>query len=320
MLITGAEESPDIPNLLARVLLNGVHSLFRRGLDREYLDVEEEIATVRGRIDVGESLSLRSRNLRKNYCSYDELSHDVLHNQILKAALKRLCLSGHLHPGLAKDCRSMMLKLHDVSNIKVTSDSFSRVRLHRNNAFYDFLLRIARLIFACLMPNQDGTEFKFVDMLRDEREMAHVFEAFVRNFYKIEQKEYRVEPLGIPWDATVVNAGETDRLPNMRVDVFLRSDARQIIIDTKYYAEALQTYHGAKSFRSGHLYQLFTYLKNHAARLSVDTRLDGKLLYPQVGGAIDAAYEIQGHNIQLSTIDLTQPWPIIQERLLNLVA
>ncbi len=36
----------------------------------------------------------------------------------------------------------------------------------------------------------------------------------------------------------------------MRVDVFLRSPHRQIIIDTKYYLEALQTYQGLISLRS----------------------------------------------------------------------
>lgn len=319
LLTAGAEDSPDLPNLLAKVLLKGMHSLLRRGLDREYLSIEDEIATVRGRVDINRSLHARARNVQRNYCSFDEFSHDVIHNQILKSSLKRLCKYGQLDSELLKQCRSMLLRLHDISDVKITQSSFSQIRLHRNNSFYDLLIRTSQLIHSCLMPSQNSLVFKYRDILRDEREMAHVFEAFVRNFYKIEQSRYSSEPLGIPWDSEALREGDDDRLPNMRVDVFLKSEARQIIIDTKYYAEALQSYHGSSSFRSGHLYQLFSYLKNHQARINTETRLDGKLIYPQTGPEIDAIYRIQGHEVQIATLDLMQPWMKIRERLLRLI-
>ncbi|MEO6717092.1 MAG: hypothetical protein ABIM50_07570 [Novosphingobium sp.] len=318
-LVTGAEDSPDLPNLLARVLLNGMHSLFRRGLDRAYQPREEEIATVRGHIELGASLRLHARNARRLHCSYDELSHDVLHNQILKAALKRLCTLNRIETVLAVECRRMVARLHDVSNIRLTQGCFARIQLHRNNAFYNLLLQVARLVFENTIPTQDGLGHSFKDVLRDEREMARVFEAFVRNFYRAEQSTYRVEPLAIRWDATALSVGAEDRLPQMRVDVFLRSQYRQVIIDAKFYAEALQTYQGASSFRSANLYQLFSYLKNYAPRVPAETQLDGILLYPQVRGAIDAVYDVQGHNVRLASVDLAQPWPMIAKRLLDLI-
>mgnify|MGYP003576594064 CR=1 FL=1 len=55
--------SPDLPSLLARVLLFGTRSLLRRGLDRNYRDVTEEIATVRGRIDLGSGLIDQSQKM-----------------------------------------------------------------------------------------------------------------------------------------------------------------------------------------------------------------------------------------------------------------
>src|SRR5262245_51822692 len=73
----GAVPSPDLPNLLARVLVNGMSRLFRRGLDRGYQYHEEEISTVRGRIDLGSTLRLQARNVRRLHCEFDELSYDV---------------------------------------------------------------------------------------------------------------------------------------------------------------------------------------------------------------------------------------------------
>jgi 5-methylcytosine-specific restriction enzyme subunit McrC len=182
------------------------------------------------------------------------------------------------------------------------------------------LLKVAELAFDALLPTPGAGTFKFTDVLRNEREMARVFEAFVRNFYRLEQAEFKVEPLTIAWDALPITLGPCDRLPNMRADVFLRSAKRQIIIDTKYYAEALQTYHGATSFRSENLYQLFSYLKNHSARIPQWVRLDGMLLYPQVGTQLDARYEIKGHALRIATVDLSLPWQEIDQRLRALVA
>jgi len=319
VLATGAEDCPDLPNLLARVLLNGIHALFRRGLDRAYQPVEEELATVRGHIELGPSLRLQARNARRLQCTYDELSHDVLHNQILKATLKRLCSLDRLEGALVSEAKRMLDRLHDVSDIRLTQGCFARVQLNRNSAYYDLLLHIAQLIFECMIPAKDGVGHRFKDIFRDEREMARVFEAFVRNFYRIEQSSYRVEPLTLSWDATPIVVGPDDRLPQMRIDVFMRAPHRQIIIDTKYYAEALQTYQGTTSFRSGHLYQLCGYLKNHAPNLPFGTQLDGMLLYPQVGKSIDAKYDLQGHKLTVATVDLSLSWRDIAQRLLGLI-
>lgn len=319
ILALGAEASPDLPNLLTHVLLNGMHAMFRRGLDRTYHPIIEELTTVRGHIELGASLRLQARNVRRLQCSYDELSHDVLHNQILKATLKRLFTLPGLEPHLANDAKRMLHRLYDISDIRLTQRCFARVQLHRNNAYYDLLLHISELLFGYLIPTPDGTGHRFKNVLSDEPEMARVFEAFVRNFYRLEQSHYRVEPLTIAWDATPVLVNTGDRLPQMRVDVFLRAPNRQVIIDTKYYAEALQTYHGATSFRSPHLFQLFSYLKNQAPRVPFGSRLDGMLLYPQVGFQLDATYDVQEHKIKIATIDLSMPWQQIATSLLNLI-
>ena len=318
-LVVDAETSPDLPNLLTRVLVNGMRSLFRRGLDRVYVPLEEDLATVRGHIAIGASLKLQARKVKRLHCSYDELSHDVLHNQILKASLRRLGTMPSVAEALKSEAQNLIRRMHDVSDIRLTQTCFARVQLNRNSAYYDLLLKVAQLAFDMLLPISGAGAYQFQDIARNEREMARVFEAFVRNFYKLEQSEFKVEPLTITWDALPLEHHEGDRLPSMRVDVFLRSPQRQIIIDTKYYLEALQTYQGVNSFRSENLYQLFSYLKNHKVSIPSGTQLDGILLYPQVGSQFDAQFAIQGSGVRLATVDLGQPWREISERLLSLI-
>ena len=315
----GAGKSPDLPNLLARVLLHGSRMLLRRGLDRNYLDCTDEIATVRGRIELGASLPLQARGIRRLVCEFDELSHDLLHNQIIKASLRRLARARTMEPALALDLMRTAQRMPDVSDIWLERSAFARVQLHRNNAYYDLVLKVAELAFDCLLPDEQGSGFAFHDVLRDETKMARVFEDFVRNFYRAEQSDLAVLPLTISWDGEAVATTGAGRLPNMVTDIYLKGVGRQLIIDTKYYASALQRgMFGSASFQSGNLYQLFAYLKNAAAD-PLFVGCEGMLLYPRNGTVLRETYRIQGHPITVATIDLAQPWPAIAADLLSLI-
>lgn len=315
----GATASPDLPNLLARVLLHGSRALLRRGLDRNYQDCSDEIATVRGRIELGESLKLQARSIRRLVCEFDELSHDLLHNQIIKASLRRLARAQTIDRKLAHELVLTAQRMRDVSDIWLERSAFARVQLHRNNAYYKFILKAAELAFDCLLPDPSSNGFAFHDIMRDEIKMRKVFESFVRNFYRSEQREFSVLPLTIHWDAEMSSATGVSRIPDMIVDIYLRSKTRRLIIDTKYYAKALQqSQHGTPSFHSGNLYQIFAYLKNAAADAAF-AGCEGMLLYPQVGPRLLESYHIQGHPVTLATIDLAQPWPGIAKDLINLL-
>jgi 5-methylcytosine-specific restriction enzyme subunit McrC len=205
--------------------------------------------------------------------------------------------------------------------IRLTGSDFQRVRLHRNNAYYDLLLRVCRLAFDLVLPEPGGTDRLFLDATHTERELAAVFEEFVRNFYSAEQTAFRVVRRNITWDAIPLgNTGE-GRLPVMQTDISLESAARRIIIDTKFYREALQQGLGpSRSFRSENLYQLFSYLKNDAASIGAHLPAEGMLIYPENGDELDGQFMIQGHRIRIATLNLCQPWQAIDVRLRSLVA
>jgi 5-methylcytosine-specific restriction enzyme subunit McrC len=51
----------------------------------------------------------------------------------------------------------------------------------------------------------------------------------------------------------------------MKTDITLRSGSKTIVIDAKYYKDALQEHYGTKKARSGNLYQLLAYLRAEVA-------------------------------------------------------
>ena len=109
-----------------------------------------------------------------------------------------------------------------VRDIVIKSQDFRRVQLHRNNAFYGFLLHICELVHQGLFPEQTGSAGPFASLLEDETRMNRIFERFVRNFFRQEQSELEVSSERIDWDTSDEGGVALELLPSMQTDVSLR--------------------------------------------------------------------------------------------------
>ncbi len=314
----GGVDSPELADLFATVLISGLKHLIRSGIDRGYIPLEEELSTLRGKVKFQDSMQLMVRRTPRLRCEFDELRHDILTNQILKATISRLVKVAGIDKGLAHTLRVLSRVLDDVSVLRLSKNMFRQVQIYRHNAFYDFLIRICELIYDSTLPEGRGDRYRFSDILRDEQKMALVFQDFVRNFLRLEQTHYRVTPLQMRWDA-VSTEDQIQMLPLMRTDIHLENADRRIIIDTKYYSETLQQHHGKSSLRSENLYQMFSYLKNAEAFGGPYRYAEGILLYPAVGDPIAFGADIQGHHVRVCTVKLDQCWQKIRSDLLSVI-
>jgi len=303
-------------DLFAKVLAGGIHHLIRRGFDRGYLPYSEDTPTLRGKIDF--TSSLKRNLLAKGHarCDFDELDYNVLHNRILKTTVSRLVLADELDGGLKKELREILRWLQDVEPVRLTSQMFRRVQLHRNNHYYAFLLNVCELLYDQMLVDERAGRSHFRDFLRDERRMARVFEDFVRNFYRLEQGVFKVESQKIAWRAECGTEEAKSLLPEMRTDVSLVGQVRKIIIDCKYYKESLQRGLYKQTVHSAHLYQLFAYVKNKEVDNGWEA-CEGMLLYPVVDRELDLSYHIQGHTFHVKTINLGQEWFKVREEMLK---
>jgi 5-methylcytosine-specific restriction enzyme subunit McrC len=311
-----AEPFAGPPDLFARVLLDGTARLLKRGLDRGYVEVAADTRSPRGKIDLAASVKRNRLAVAEVRAVADELTHDVPHNRVLKATLAAVGRCPAVARPLRDGCAALARRLADVGDTPLSPRLFAAVRLHRNNRHYALLLHVCRLLFDRLLPDPAAGEAAFIEFVRDERAMAGVFEAFVRNFYRREQTLFpTVGRERFLWREA---AGDLDHLPEMRTDVCLSSPARKLVIDAKYYAATLSGYHDARSLHAAHLYQLFAYLKN--VRAAPGQRLDGMLLYPAVGGGLDVRLTLHGHPVRVATVDLARPWAEVRRRMLEVIA
>lgn len=312
----GQLDYKDIYNLLARVLVNNLQNLIKRGFYREYKKYYEETSTLKGKIDFNDSLKTFSFKHGKMYCSFEEMSHDILHNQIVKASLYLLLKYKNLNDELKYRIYNLYNFFGDIEAISLKKEHFNQIKLHKNNMYYGFVLDICELIYDNLLLDETDGSFNFKDFERDDKAMAYLFENFVRNFYKRECPEFKVYRENILWAAEGEN---TNMLPIMQTDISLESKDKKIIIDTKYYKNAVLKNLGSEKLISSNLYQLFAYLKNNEHKSSEDYNACGILIYPRVTKELNLKYTIHGHEVKVCTVDLNKDWKIIYRRLLEII-
>jgi len=313
-------ESSNLYDLFAKVLANGLNHLFKRGIGRDYVEESEDLRCLRGKLDFSETLKRNLFIKARAHCIHDEFSYNVLHNQILKSTLRQLIFVDKLDSDLKNELAGLHRKLHDIDDIQLSSIVFSRIQLNQNNAFYDFLLRICALIYDNLLVSEGSGKSKFRDFFEDERQMASLFEEFVRNFYRLEAAGCRVSSEEISWDAIPLDEKSTSYLPKMKTDISIERNGSKMIIDTKYYKQTLEkSRYEKETIRSAHLYQLFSYLQNLEAKGGINRFCAGTLIYPTVDQEIRLNYQIRGHKVMIRTLNLNQHWQGIHQELMSLL-
>jgi len=313
-----ADQSPDLPNLLSKVLNDGTHRLLRRGLDRGYIEVTEETRSPRGKLRL--DVMTKQQTMLRGFavCDLDELTPDVLHNQILKASLLSLAACADVQKDLRHELTTSARRMAGVSKIRLSADLFHRVQLSRNTSQYGFLMRVCELVFQALLPDEQGSGSKFQSILEDETRMSAIFEDFLRNFYRSELQGYSAASEIMPWLAEAEKEGDLAYLPIMKTDVTLRSSARTVVADAKYYKEILAGGRYDPKVRSAHLYQLSTYLA-HVREKEPRQELSGLLIYPTGGQSLRLNYRLLGTPVMVATVNLSAEWPEIHAELIGLI-
>ena len=314
----GLDDSPDLPSLLAKVLNQATHRLLRRGLDRGYLEVTEETRSPRGKMQLDVMAKQQSMLRGFAVCDVDELTPDVLHNQILRATLTNLASCSDVDKKLRHDLQMTARRIAGVSPIRLSANLFSRVQLSRNTSEYGLLIRVCELVFHALLPDEQGSGSKFQSIIEDEKRMPALFEEFLRNFYRAELDDFKVGGEQMRWLATAKNEADLTYLPVMRTDITLRSKNRTIIADAKYYKDALSGGRYTSRVRSDHLYQLSTYLA-HVQSREPKCVPSGILIYPSVGEHLRLEYDLLGKPVAIASVDLSAEWSDIREELLGII-
>lgn len=313
------EGQHDATNLLARILVTSASYIIRRGIDRSYVKRSESLRTIRGRFNATSTIAKSEMTVGRAFCDYEELDPDVLHNRIMKATLLRLLRTDRVAAQNQREAVKLLQKLNEISDIELSASAFRRVQLNRNNAFYAVMLDTCELLYHNLLPSTDGNRYMIHEFGGALGEMANLFERFVTNFYRRQQREYTVRPQHLEWREIKSDETTLVHIPKMRTDIILRSQNHSIIIDCKFYKDALRGGWKREHIRPDHLYQITAYARNFRHTVLESMRLDAILLYPVVDREIPLDLPFDGFNVKVRFINLSQEWRLIHGDLLKII-
>ena len=98
------DDTTNLQDLFAKVLIKGLNHLVKRGFDRDYRPISENTNTLKGKINF--NITLKKNLLRhgRANCEFDVFDEDNIQNQIIKSTLHNLILTRELETELKTYC------------------------------------------------------------------------------------------------------------------------------------------------------------------------------------------------------------------------
>ncbi len=306
------EKFHNVAELCAAILVKGISRQLKCGLGREYIARTESLSILRGRIEISESIKMRSFLNRQLICLYDEFSVNSYMNRILKTTLE-LLLRANISNIRKKQLKKILVFFADVEPLDVYAINWN-VQYNRNNQTYRMLISICYLVVKGLLQTNTAGSMQLTDFF-DEQPMCRLYEKFILEYYRKEFPQISVSSGQIPWG---VDDGERAMLPVMQSDIMLEHKNKILIIDAKYYSHTTQIRYNTRTLHSNNLYQIFTYVKNKALTVSQD--VSGMLLYARTDEKFfpNNSYHMSGNEISVRTLDLNCTFFDIAAQLNNI--
>lgn len=243
----------DLYEIIISLLLEEVLNILKGNLFREYVNFNENLKVVRGRIDFANHLKKNFLRGDSIYCKYDELNPNVIENQII---LKALSIAAHITGDLdkkkiIKKYLGIFKELCDeLKGRKVPKISYNRLNSQYKEAHY-----YCKLLIECI-----GTENLYRVGEHSNRysllvDMNELFEMFVTKlFSKYLKSDYDIIP---QWEiSNAILNSKNKSYRRIKPDIVLINKKNKddyIIIDTKNKA------YGNKKVYNEDIYQLSFY-------------------------------------------------------------
>lgn len=311
-----SEQFEHIHDLFASILIKGVSRQVKQGLYRDYTLKNEEINTIKGKINFNGTLKNKMTKKRLISCQYDELTENNILNQIIKSTIYELSKQSTVTKNHKNNLKRLLFYFDQVDLIDLKSIRWDNLYYRKNNHNYKILINVCRFIVEGLLLTDKKGSFIMQTFINDKK-MHYLFQNFVFEYYKYHFKQLRINASEIKWD--IDEKSNNYLLPKMKTDIMLSLNAKKLIIDTKYYAKTLQYNFDSAAQISHNMYQIYTYVKNE----DKDNlgNVSGLLLYAKTDEEINANndYIISGNSISVRTLDLNKDFKFIKKQLDDII-
>jgi 5-methylcytosine-specific restriction enzyme subunit McrC len=270
--------SDSLFELVVFLFIQECEKVVRRGVWYDYVENEDALPVVRGRILFDRQMLKRFGQLDRIECRYEEHTSDIIENQIIAAALE-LVYRKIADKGLRLHANKLVALFQDICSVKNFNAALARSMLsyHRMNSHYREVHELAWLIFDALGIEdfyKPGTVECFAFLFN----MNTLFEKFLRRWVTdlLKGSTFDINPKGEFKKSIIWDKNNNKPYSNVIPDILVWNRAgldHRVAIDAKY-----KLYERYK-VQSDDIYQLFLYAYafGSASKGKVPTAL---LVYP----------------------------------------
>ena len=165
----------DLLEVLIRLFCDRLFEAVHRGLSRRYVDREDDLKALRGRLNVKRQFTVLVSTPQKLACRYEDLDADIPLNQIMKAAVTRLLRIARA-PENQRRLAELAVAFADVSVVPPAALPWDKVVLNRTNSSWATLLNLAKLLLGERFQTTSSGEGRGFSLLF---EMNTLFEEYV---------------------------------------------------------------------------------------------------------------------------------------------
>ena len=296
--------------ILIRVFCDKLVDAVRRGMPRAYTNVEDDIAALRGRLNVTRQFTTHAVNPSRLACSFDVLSADTELNRVMKATVRHLSKVSR-SSGNQRKLRELNFVYDEVEDKDARSLRWDTIILDRTNSRWRELLGFARMFLSNQYQTTSSGRGQGISMLF---EMNVLFEEYIGRMLRraVIGTDFQVALQG---GRLFCLRDATDGVQSFQTkpDIIIRRNGEIVhIIDTKWKRISSRADDPKQGVSQSDVYQMMAYGNlYHSARLT--------LLYPHHSGlkepeGVQGRFQVTGHDmcLETATIDIGRSADILE--------
>ncbi len=243
------KDSDDLLDLFITIFSRFLKSAFERSPYYQYTEREEDLSSVRGRVDIVDYYTKKYPNgvLDKFKCNFSEFEFDNLLNRIIKRTCKLII--GAANPTAEKELRKILVKLSDVSDMPCTARDCDKVRLSKMNGHYKAILSMCKIFLLNKTTTYEiDTNDSFCFLFPTEILFEGFIGGFIKSMLDDKAKVVLQESEESLIDDVVYEGVSHGKAFTMRHDIFVKHFEKGIfIMDTKY--KEIRRFEGSEDIR-----------------------------------------------------------------------
>ncbi len=274
-------KSTNIPllEIFITMFLDELSELIKRGIKSDYITKEENLAYLKGKLQIKEQIAKNYIHKERFYVAHDEYVCDRMENRLIKTTLNYLYKQSKLNSN-KKRIREYLFVFDEVDVSHSIKSDFSKIKLGRQMKDYkQILVWVKTFLLENSYSSQKGSDLAF-SLLFD---MNVLFESYVGHYLK--KKSYEVS---FQDKQHHLAFSKQKGIYALRPDIVI--DKGRVVADTKW--KLLSQEKTRQGIGGSDLYQMYAYGKKYTNCKQL------YLIYPKDKEVISQAYDYYKNDLK----------------------